>query len=215
MQSARTVIIKQSQQGGNVSDQSKSTRAVVGFRVKSGWATAVLLGGPVQSPQVLDRRVVNLSDPTVPESKQPYHAAMGKLEENNAKVAARLQVVQRATNRSVIELLNDYRDTGCKVRSARLVVGSQIDPASIKNSHIRAHALEGQLFRTALVKAVRSCGLSCSVIVERNAYAEAAAVLARAEDELKRAVSELGRYVSGPWRADEKMAVLAAWMALA
>lgn len=198
-----------------MSRERNLVQAAVGFRVKSGWATTVLLVGPVQSPQVLDRRVVEMSDPAVPESRQPYHAAMGMLEEDSAKVTARLGVVQRVTNRSVAELLKDYCDTGCKVHGAGLVVGSQIDPASIKNPHIRAHALEGRLFRNVLEDAVRSCGLTCSVVVERNAYSKAASVLARSEDKLKRAIAGLGRSVSGPWRADEKMAALAAWMVLA
>ena len=37
--------------------------ATLGFRVKSGWAVAVLLAGSAESPQVLDRRVVQLCDP--------------------------------------------------------------------------------------------------------------------------------------------------------
>src|SRR5437867_4463087 len=198
-----------------MSHKSKLPQAALGFRVKSGWATAVLLADPLQSPQVLDHRLVDLSDPAVPESRQPYHAAMGRLEEDGATVATRLEVVRRVTNKSVAELLRDYHDTGYKVRSAGLVVGSQIDPASIKNPHIRAHSLEGRLFRTALEDAVRSCGLPYSVMVERNAYSKAAAVLARSEDDLKRAGSGFGRSLSGPWRADEKMAALVAWLALA
>lgn len=198
-----------------MSYQRKLLQAAVGFRVKSGWATTVLLVGPPQSPQVLDRRVVEMSDAAVPESRQPYHAGMGMLEEDSAKVAGRLEVVQRVTKKSVAQLLKDYCDTGCEVRGAGLVVGSQIDPASIKNAHIRAHALEGRFFRTVLEEAVRSCGLTCSIVLERNAYSKAASALARPEEKLKRAVSGLGRSLGGPWRADEKMAALAAWMVLA
>lgn len=197
-----------------MSHQSKPAQAAVGFRVKSGWATAVLLAGPLQSPQVLDSSAINLSDPAIPESKQPYHAGFGELEKNDAKIAARVKVVQRVTNKSVTELLKNYHDTGCRIRGAGLVVGSQIDPNAIKNPHIRAHALEGQLFKTVLVEALQSCGLPCSVAVERSAYSQAAAILVQSENDLKRAVAELGRSLGGPWRADEKMAALAAWMLL-
>jgi hypothetical protein len=193
----------------------KLAHAAVGFRVKSGWATAILLVGPVQSPQVLDHRVIGLSDPSVPESKQPYHARMGTLEEVSAKIERRTKVVQRVTTKSVTDLLKFYRDSDYKIRGAGLVVGSQIDPASIKNPHIRAHALEGRLFRTMLEDALRLHGLRCLIVVERNAYSKAATVLAKSEDELKRTVSGFGKSLSGPWRADEKLAALAAWMALA
>ncbi len=172
--------------------------STLGFRVKSGWAAAVLLVGPVQSPDVVDCRVINLSDPAVPESKQPYHAAVGKLEKDNDKIERRTKVVQQVTMKSVAELIQNYRDASYKIRGAGLVVGSQIDPAVIKNPHIRAHALEGRLFRTVLEDALRSQGLSCQVVVERNGCAPAATVLARSQDELKCVVSAFGRSRSGP-----------------
>ena len=53
---------------------------------------------------------------------------------------------------------------------------------------------------------------TCVVIVENSAYAKAAVALGRTEDELRRALADLGRSVSGPWRAEEKLAALAAWM---
>jgi hypothetical protein len=198
-----------------MSREARATKAAVGFRVKSGWATAVLLVGPVQTPEALGRRIVNLSDPDVPESKQPYHAAMGVLEEDEAKIRHRTTVVRRMAARSVTELLDHFRAAGYQVRGAGLVVGSQIDPESISNPHIRAHALEGRLFRSVLEGALQAHGLSCSVVVERDVYSNAAALLARPEDDLKRALSGLGRSLGGPWLAEEKLAALAAWMTLA
>src|SRR5438552_3041453 len=146
-------------------------RAAVGFRVKSGWATAVLLAGPAAAPRVVDRRVIELSDPAVPTSRQPYHAVMGA---SGGDAGARLEkhltkLVERVTRRSVRRLLQAYRRAGHPARRAGLVVGSVIDPARIANDHIRAHALEGRLFRTVLERAVRSFRLPCAVIVERGA----------------------------------------------
>ena len=89
-------------------------RAAVGFRVKSGWATAVLLAGPAAAPRVVDRRVIELSDPAVPTSRQPYHAVMGA---SGGDAGARLEkhltkVVERVTRRSVRQLLQEYRRAG-------------------------------------------------------------------------------------------------------
>lgn len=194
---------------------AKPVPAAIGFRVKSGWATAVLLVGTAREPRVADRRVIELSDPSVPSSRQPYHAVMGASPTNASKLERRLhKVVYQVTRKSVRELLRSYRAGGRRVRAAGLVVGSDIDPARIANDHIRAHALEGRLFRTVLEAAVASCGLRCAVVVEREAYALAAGVLARTEPELRRAVAELGRSHRGPWRAEEKAAALAAWMLL-
>jgi hypothetical protein len=159
--------------------------------------------------------VIDLCDPAIPESRQPYHAGMGTLESDEAKVKRRRDVVARAASRSARELLRDYRDGGHCVGAAGLVVGSETDPATITNPHIRAHALEGRLFRTVLEEALRSCGLPCLILVERHAYAQAAVSLKRSEQDLKRSVAQLGSGRAGPWRADEKTASVAAWLALA
>lgn len=193
----------------------KSPAAAVGLRVKSGWATAVLMVGPARAPHVADRRVVALSDPAVPASRQPYHAVMGASAATRATVERRLRtVVQNVTRQSVRDLLQAYRAGGHAVRAVALVVGSDIDPARIANDHIRAHALEGRLFRTVLEAAISARRLACAVVLERDAYQLAAGVLGRPAAKLKRAVKELGRLVGGPWRADEKVAALAAWMVL-
>jgi hypothetical protein len=190
-------------------------KAVLGFRVKSGWATAVLLAGTLQSPQAIFRRIVELSDAGVPETKQPYHAGMGILEEDEAKIRRRTAIVERAAKSSVAGLVEQCRAAGYVVRSAGLVVGSQIDPAKIANPHIRAHALEGRLFRSVLGDALKAHGISSLVVTERDIYLQAAALLAQTESKLKRRLAELGRALDGPWRAEEKLAALAAWMRLA
>lgn len=194
---------------------SKVDRIAIGFRVKSGRAIAVVLAGPLESPQVLARLEIKLSDPAVPDSMQPYHAALEMPGPKAVKEIERLvKIVQRATSASVAELVSEWRGAGHEIRGAGLVVGSLIDPAKIANDHIRAHALEGRLFRVSVGEALESNGLTSVAIPERDVYAMAAATLAKSEDELKRAVSELGRAVAGSWRADEKTAAVAAWTVL-
>jgi hypothetical protein len=187
----------------------------LGCRVKSGWATAVLLIGPARSPRVADRRVIALSDPAVPSSRQPYHAVMGARAGDAPQLERSLRdLVERVTKRSLAGLLKTYRREGSAVRMLGLVVGSVIDPATIGNDHIRAHALEGQLFRTALERAARAARVGCATYVERTLYETAATRLRRPAAELKRVVAALGDTLDGPWRADEKAATVAAWMAL-
>jgi hypothetical protein len=192
----------------------KSLKAYIGFRVKSGWAASVLLSGSVKSPVVADSRIVNLSDPEFPETKQPYHAEFGTLEEDRAKLRRRIAVIRRVTAKSVSGLLKNFQTAGYKIRHASLVVGSVIDPASIGHPHIRAHALEGRLFRTVLEGTLRSHRLPVTVTVERNLYSKAKSVLRRPENKLRRELTDLRRLQKGPWRAVEKSAALAAWMTL-
>jgi hypothetical protein len=61
------------------------TRAVLGFRAHSGWAALVAVAGPARSPEVIDRRRIELADPEVPRPVQPYHAAQ-KLDLEEAEV---------------------------------------------------------------------------------------------------------------------------------
>jgi len=174
----------------------------------------VLVTGSARVPRVLDRRVIDLSDASVPGSRQPYHAVMYARRADRSSLERRLRsLVERVTRASLAQLLAAYRGEGHAVRSVALVVGSVIDPARIGNDHIRAHALEGQLFRTVLEGAVRRARLPCATHLERGLYDRAAARLRRPRARLKRLVTELGRALS-PWRADEKTAALAAWMAL-
>jgi hypothetical protein len=188
---------------------------VLGCRVKSGWAVAVLVEGPARSPRVVDRRAIELSDARVPASRQPYHAVRDARPGDAPRLERHLRrLVERVAQGSLRALLRECRGRGCRVRGVALVVGSVIDPATIGNDHIRAHALEGRLFRTALERAARRLRVPCTTLVERSLYETAAARLRRAPAALKRVLTALGADVGGPWRADEKAATLAAWLVL-
>ncbi len=127
---------------GDISNEMRSL-AALGFRVKSGWAAAVLLTGSARLPQLCDVQRIDLSDPRLPETRQPYHAAMGRLETDTRKINRRVDVVRRIAEKSIAKLLAGYRQQNFTIKRAALVVGSRIDPASVANAHIRAHALEG------------------------------------------------------------------------
>jgi hypothetical protein len=90
-----------------------------------------------------------------------------------------------------------------------------IDPERIANDHIRIHALEGQLFRGVVQDAAARNRLSCSIWRDRDLHALAAGILKQPERALRDTVAALGREVSGPWRAEQKAAALAAWLVLA
>ncbi len=192
----------------------KRSRSALGFRVKSGWAVAILIDGSVESPHVSDNRVIGLSDPQDPATRQPYHAAMGTFETNAAKLKRRTQSVNRMVKKAVADLLQQHTDKGYTIRRAGLVVGSQIDPDSIANPHIRAHALEGRLFRTMLEAALQSRGIRCAIFTEHDTYAEAAKTLDKSPAQIKRVLTRLGDATNGPWRAEQKLAALVAWMSL-
>ena len=191
----------------------KLRRAALGFRVKSGWAAAVIVEGSTAA-RLCANEVINLSDPHQPETQQPYHASTGKLETNETKLKRRAEIVRRATEKSIVDLVKRCSDNGYAIRRAALVVGSVIDPDLIANPHIRAHALEGRLFRMTLETELQACGIRCAVFRERDIYAAAAKSLGQSPTQIKRALTDLGHSAGGPWRAEQKLAALAAWLLL-
>jgi len=192
-------------------------RTALGFRVRSGWAAAVVLSDPLSSPRVLHHRRIELSDPDVPESQQPYHAVddtLGDSEPDPNRIEKRLRLVRSVTKRSIAELFSDSVTHGWTPVRAGIVTGSLVDPATIRHPHIRAHAMEGRLFWTEVADALRAYSISCIVLAEKSAFEKASGMIHLGEGELKRTLAGLGRRVEGPWRSEEKLGALAAWVAL-
>ena len=191
------------------------SRTAVGFTVKSGWASAILLAGTVKSPRVLDSQRVELSDPAIPESRQPYHAGFATARTGGPELSRLIASVERFGRQSVKDLVQNYQSAEHELRGAGVVVGSLIDPARIGNEHIRIHALEGRLFRGVVEDTVAWHQLACSIWRERDLYGFATRMFKQPEEELRGTLAALGRGLSGAWRAEQKTAALAAWLVLA
>jgi hypothetical protein len=174
----------------------------------------VLVRGPSSAPRVVGRWVVELSDPELPESRQPYHAAQGVARDDSPELDRLLRSVRSYTGRSIGELVGRCAASGCTPQRAGLVVGSVIDPAYIGNPHVRAHAHEGQLFRTAIQAGLEALGISYAIFLEREVFARASAELGQPEPALKQTLTEFGQTVEGSWRRDDKLAALAGWLVL-
>jgi hypothetical protein len=104
-----------------------------------------------------------------------------------------------------------------QIKRAALVVGSQIDPDTIGNPHIRAHALEGRLFRSVIEQTLHDHEIRTELLLERDTYASVAARLTQSSDDLERAIRGFGLSAAakgGPWRAEQKLAALAALFVL-
>src|SRR5439155_22172483 len=112
-------------------------------------------------------------------------------------------------------LMEQADQAGHRVRAAALVSGRDVHPSTHRHPHIRAHALEGRLYREAVEAAASRCGLACEVLVEVEALPSAAVAVERRPVEIKAATDEWGKALGPPWGAQEKAAALAAWVALA
>ena len=176
----------------------------------------MLVEGTAQSPQVVARHIVELSDPHLPAAKQPYHASTGLARKLDSPELHRLVAdIHAYARKSVAELLDRVASSDRRLSGAGIAVGSEIDPVRIGNPHVRAHANEGRLFRTVVQGALSDRSIPSSTFVERELSSLATQRLGQSEEVLKRRLIELGRPLGGSWRRDDKMAVLAAWLVLA
>src|SRR5438093_11848418 len=99
------------------------TRAAVGFTVKSGWACAVLVAGSADAPEVVDCQRIELSDPDIPESRQPYHDGFGTARASGRELTRLVTSVERFGRKSVTGLIRSY-ETRHQLRGVGVVVGS-------------------------------------------------------------------------------------------
>ena len=199
-----------------MASKEKSPRIAIGFRVKTGRATAVVMEGPASAPRVLSRKSLQLFDPAIPESYQPFHAELELPAAESAQIVPKaLKAVERVAFSALRELIGEIQRTPSSILGIALVAGSATDPESIRNPHMRAHAREGQLFPHALAMAAKTMRIAAVTIVESEVFTSAAAKLGKTPDAIKLAVTDLGRSVGKPWSAEEKAAAAAAWIVLA
>ena len=195
-------------------------RVALGLRAHSGWATLVAVAGPPGSPSVVDRRRIELADASIEGSKQPYHEAEGKKPKEAERIVGRCIDSSR---RLALEALRAARDelrgrdhdvAGCGLL---LASGRPLpdDLHAILASHALIHAAEGEMFRDVLVRASEACALPVTGVRERDLLARAAEATGLPAPDLQRRVGEMGRALGPPWRQDEKLATLAAWLVLA
>ena len=197
---------------------SAPRRAAIGFRAHSGWAALVAVAGTVKSPEVIARRRIEIADPGIRGSKQPFHAAE-PLEFNDAEelLGRCAESTKRLAREAVQAAIDGLRDMRCQTACCGMILGSgRTLPAlqSVLASHALIHTAEGEFFRNALVEASAHCGLSVLGVKERELFEQAAARLGLAESEIERRIAEIGKPLGPPWTQDQKYAALAAWMAL-
>ena len=184
---------------------------VLGLRVKTGWAAAVLLGGTPSKPVVLDSREIRLADWDQEHGRQPYHATFGTEQTDRALITRLVKDVERFSLRAIRQLLREYRTAGHRVRRAAIVVSSLTDPATIANQHMRAHASEGQLYRRVVEAALTRAAVTFRVTLSQHLHALLTHSLRRSVATIKRDLAEL-RHDTTRWRAEEKEAAAAAWL---
>jgi hypothetical protein len=188
--------------------------AAIGLRPHTGWAALVVIG---RAPSALiDRRRLELLAPGRPD--QLYHAAAEReLDDAAELVAETVAAVDALAARTLRKVLDEQHGRSRNIIACGLIGTARTTPslAAVLASHARIHAAEGDLFRNALAKAAQSAGLPLVIVPEKDAAAETAHALGITPASLQRHVAEIGHIAGAPWRADQKLAAMAAMLALA
>lgn len=193
--------------------------AALGIRMHSGWGVLVAVSGDANSAEVVDRRRIVITDPTIPGAKQPYHhAASLGLPESEPYLANCAAVSERLALAAVGEVVReldgrDFRIVG----SAVLLASGRPLPslAKILASHALIHTAEGEFFRRAVRNACERLQIPVTAIRERELDERAKTAFGVAASRVQRRISSLGRPIGPPWTSDHKAAALAGSMILA
>src|ERR1035441_436113 len=137
-------------------------KAAIGLRAHSGWAALVAIAGPASSPEVIARRRIEIADPKIRGSKQPFHAAE-PMEFPDAK--AYIEQCARSTERlarealqAAIDGLDDRRSEAAGCGNILGSGGKIPGLGTYLKSHALIHTAEGGVFRNALLEGCQHCG---------------------------------------------------------
>jgi len=197
---------------------SKGRRAALGIRFHSGWAAAILVSGSADNVEVIDRRRIALCDPHIRGSKQPFHAAepmpfgeaevfVARCRESTEKLAAVAvdALVTTAHSRAL-------KIAGCGVLSAS---GRALPSLrEIVRSHARIHAAEGDFYRDAMAGGCAATHVPVLRIRERDVLRQVSDHTQLKEAEIRDRLTTIGKRLGPPWTEDQKLATLAAWIAV-
>jgi len=190
-------------------------RVALGLRAHSGWAVLVVLGGPAASPAVVDRRRLVLCDDSFP--RQPYHAAAElPAPRAEALVQRSRDAAARLARQALVAAVKDR--SGQHVAGAGLLLGSARplprELAKVLGSHPLIHTAEGEMYRDVLRSGCEGASIEVVGFRERELEATAARRLHLAPAVVRTRLAALGKPLGPPWTQDEKLAALAAWLAL-
>jgi hypothetical protein len=193
--------------------------AALGFRVHSGWTSLIALALEKNQPIILARQRPHLVATFSYTFRQPYHTAEKMdLAEARTFLQKQLGEARKLALQAIRAAQTEVTQQGYQLTRAALLLASGRplpELSKILASHSIIHAADGEFFREAMLHACARSNLSVSKIKDRELLATASSTLRQNPTALTRFIADLGKPLGCPWTQDEKLASLAAWLALA
>jgi hypothetical protein len=172
--------------------------------------------GTIDDPHILDRRRLTIVPSEDAANVHPYHVAaeLGATRGRAVvdRCAAHAEALAKEGLESLCAALSPQRPVVCGILTSRVSAPPPFE--TVLRSHTAIHAAEGLLFREALARAAVACGLDVRPFAEGDILADAAKRWRSRPDVVERRLAELRKRVGPPWTRDEKLATLAALLAL-
>jgi hypothetical protein len=177
----------------------------------------VAIAGTPESIQLIERRRIELVSGKTP--RQPYHAAQGlELKQAEKLISQCIEQATMLAHTALADALRKIEGAGYQVVGAGVIAASTRPLPSLARilaSHALIHSAEGELFRSVLCQTCEKYRFPVLRAKERDLYSTAGVPLGISPDAIQSRLSEIGRAAGPPWRQDEKLAALIAWLALA
>jgi hypothetical protein len=187
-------------------------RAALGFKVRTGRAVVVAIGGALDAPEVLAKTRIDVAFSF--EEGAVFHVA----QELPIQAARTLvsDAEARFTERARKDLGAFTERLGAKIVAAALVAAAAkpLPPLEvILKAHPLVHAAEGELYRRVFSQAAAALGQRPTrTAAEPSALSS---VLRCTPENIAAHMAAMGKASGKPWAADQKQAALVAWLALA
>jgi hypothetical protein len=193
-----------------------------GLRAHTGWAELVAVVGPLRAPLVLYRARLQLCDGSWP--RFVYHQAaeaatngtpMGEV---RALIRGAKKASRQAAAKAIGAAAKSVGAAGGRVTAGVVLVSLRKAPASLEAilaAHPLIHTAEGELYRAALLAGCKRNKLVGRAVPERELWPIAGKALRMNDAALRRRLETMGRAAGRPWGQDQKLAALAALVALA
>jgi hypothetical protein len=191
----------------------KPNPITIGLRAKTGRAIVVVVGGSRDAPAIAYKGEIKLWDQKFPATGQPYHEIMDlPADKWPHAVEKSARAIEKIAIKALTKLIKEQVENGRKVLAIATVGAKDRDLARIGNPHIRAHAAEGILFRRVLDDAARANKMQLRTFAERDFEQTVKQELGAKSSSIRKKLDEAARALPPPWRADEKLAAIAAWL---
>jgi len=160
-------------------------------------------------PEFVLREELKLYDEKITATIQPYHQIMElPSSEWAAAIKPAIAAIEKIAVASLKKLIDEVESRGMGIASIAVVGPKDRQLERIGNPHIRAHAAEGVLYRAVIETAAKRNDCPS------RAFVDPTPELRRPSQQIRKVLAELGKVAGPPWRADEKIAAVAAWVSL-